>query len=58
MDKIDIGELADEFGRERAVSIAVDQLGMTEEYARFSIAIALGEIDGDLIPVDNEESNA
>jgi len=57
MAGIDLGELSKEVGVEKAVKIAIEQLGMTEEYARFSIAISLGEIDGDLMPVD-ESYNA
>lgn len=44
-----LGELADKIGLEEAVKIAVEQLNMTEDHARFVIAVERGEIDGDIV---------
>ena len=43
--------LADLIGDEKAIEIAVTFLGMTEEYARFVIAMGRGQVDGDLVVV-------
>lgn len=51
---ITLKELADEVGDDEAIRIAVEQLGMLEDYARFVLAMERGEVDGDIIEEGQE----
>jgi hypothetical protein len=55
-ETISLSELSKKIGLDETIKIAVDQLGMTESDARFAIAVGLGELDGDVIEVEEEES--
>jgi len=44
-----LAELADQIGDEKAIEYAVNELGMTPDYARFTLAMERGEVDGDVI---------
>lgn len=47
-----ISDLVEILGYEKAIEYAVDKLGMSEQAARFVIAIELGEIESDVIAVE------
>ena len=47
-------ELADKIGLEATVKVMVEKFNMVEYYARFVIAMERGEIEGDIIEVDEE----
>lgn len=49
MAEMTLGQLAAKIGEEAAVKIAVEKLGMTEDYARFTIALEQGKIKGDVV---------
>lgn len=49
---MNLTELGKEIGEEAAIRVAVEQLGMTEDYARFVMAMERGEVDGDAVEVD------
>lgn len=52
-----IRELLDQgLSREEAIRFAIQELGMTEPQAHFTLALELGEIDSDIEPQDEDQS--
>jgi hypothetical protein len=54
MAKMTFADIADEIGLEETIKMMVEQLNMTEYYARFVIGMERGEIDGDIVEVDEK----
>ncbi len=50
-----LSELAQEVGDEKAVQYAMEHLNMTDHYARFVLAMERGELDSDIVVVEEDE---
>lgn len=55
MAEMTLGQLAAKIGEDAAIKIAMDQMGMTEDNARFTIALEQGKINGDVVELKPDE---
>jgi hypothetical protein len=53
--EMSLAKLAQELGDEAAIKIAVEQLGMLPQQARFILANERGVIDGDILTLDADD---
>lgn len=53
-----IAELVEKHGREEVIEMLVKQRRLTREYAEFVVAMELGEIDRDVVNLDEKEDDS
>ena len=55
--EISIRDLVDILGREEAIQYAVDKWGMNKQNAEFILAMEFGEVEGDVLTYDPDETS-